>query len=147
MNLHEAVAGRTGRKKKMRVGRGDASGKGGTCGRGHKGAKSRSGYSRKVGYEGGQTPLIRRVPKVGFNNPFGRKYVTVNVFRLDVFEQGAEVTPEVLKERGVIKKIGDGVKILAGGEITRKLTVTAHKFSKGAVEKIRNAGGEVKELG
>ncbi len=147
MNLHEAVAGRTGRKKKMRVGRGSASGKGGTCGRGHKGAGSRSGYSRKIGYEGGQTPIIRRVPKVGFNNPFGRKYVIVNVSSLHVFEQGAQVTPEKLKERGVIKKIGDGVKILAGGEITTKLTVSAHKFSKSAVEKIRNAGGEVKEIG
>jgi large subunit ribosomal protein L15 len=146
MNLHEALAGRHGRGKKKRFGRGDASGHGGTSGRGHKGAGSRSGYHRKIGYEGGQTPLIRRVPKVGFNNPFGTEYAAVNVGRLEGFEEGASVTPELLKERGIIKSIGDGVKILGDGELTKKLTVSAHKFSKTAVEKIKKAGGEAKEI-
>ena len=146
MNLHEAVANPKGRKKKKRVGRGMASGMGKTCGRGHKGASSRSGYSRKLGHEGGQTPLIRRMPKVGFNNAFRKEYVTVNVARLETMNDGTEVTPKLLKEIGMISKLGDGLKILGDGELTRKLTVCAHKFTKSAVEKIQKAGGEIKVI-
>ena len=146
MNLHEAVAKPHGRKNKKRVGRGMASGMGKTSGRGHKGQSSRSGYARKLGHEGGQTPLIRRMPKVGFNNPFRKEYVTVNVARLETINEGTEVTPKLLKETGMIKKLGDGLKILGDGELTRKLTVSAHKFTKTAVEKIQKAGGEIRVI-
>ena len=146
MNLHEAVARPKGRKNKKRVGRGMASGMGKTSGRGHKGQSSRSGYARKLGHEGGQTPLIRRMPKVGFNNPFRKEYVTVNVARLETINEGTEVTPKLLKEIGMIKKFGDGLKILGDGELTHKLTVSAHKFTKTAVEKIQKAGGEIRVI-
>ncbi len=146
MNLHEAVAKPQGRKNKKRVGRGMASGMGKTSGRGHKGQSSRSGYARKLGHEGGQTPLIRRMPKVGFNNPFRKEYVTVNVARLETINEGTEVTPKLLKETGMIKKLGDGLKILGDGELTHKLTVSAHKFTKTAVEKIQKAGGEIRVI-
>ena len=147
MNLHEVMSEPCGRGKKKRVGRGRASGSGKTCGRGHNGPSSRSGYSRKLGYEGGQTPLIRRLPKVGFNNPFRKEYATINIARLESFEEGLEVTPALLKEIGMVKNLRDGLKILGDGEISKKLVVCAHKFTKSAVEKIEKSGGEVKVIG
>ncbi len=147
MNLHEVMSDPQGRGKKKRVGRGRASGMGKTCGRGHNGPSSRSGYSQKLGYEGGQTPLIRRLPKVGFNNPFRKEYATINVARLESIEEGVEVTPALLKEIGMVGNLRDGLKILGDGEISKKLVVCAHKFTKSAVEKIEKSGGEVKVIG
>src|SRR5687768_2126467 len=109
--------------KKKRVGRGPGSGLGKTSGRGEKGQKSRSGYSRKVGFEGGQMPLHRRVPKRGFTNPFRKEYAEVNLERLEAFEAGTIVTPEVLREHGLVKSFRDGVKILAKGKLSKALTV------------------------
>ena len=127
---------------KKRVGRGQGSGNGKTAGRGHKGAQSRSGYKRKRGFEGGQMPLHRRVPKRGFHNPFRVEYRVVN---LDViaerFDAGAEVTPEMLREAGLIKGGRGPIKVLARGDIAKALTIRAHKFSGKAAEKIVAAGG------
>jgi len=127
---------------KKRVGRGQGSGHGKTAGRGHKGAQSRSGYKRKRGFEGGQMPLHRRVPKRGFHNPFRVEYRVVN---LDViaerFDAGAEVTPEMLREAGLIKGGRGPIKVLARGDIAKALTIRAHKFSGKAAEKIAAAGG------
>jgi large subunit ribosomal protein L15 len=129
-------------RSRKRVGRGKGSGLGKTSGRGEKGQKSRSGFSHKSGFEGGQMPLHRRVPKRGFHNPFRKEYATVNLQRLDVFEAGTIVTPEVLKDHGVIKSVRDGVKILAKGTLGKALTVRAHKFSAKAQEQIAAAGGK-----
>jgi len=127
---------------KKRVGRGQGSGHGKTAGRGHKGAQSRSGYKRKRGFEGGQMPLHRRVPKRGFHNPFRVEYRVVN---LDViaerFEAGADVTPEMLREAGLVKGGRGPIKVLARGDIAKALTIRAHKFSGKAAEKIVAAGG------
>ena len=127
---------------KKRVGRGQGSGNGKTAGRGHKGAQSRSGYKRKRGFEGGQMPLHRRVPKRGFHNPFRVEYRVVN---LDViaerFEAGADVTPEMLREAGLVKGGRGPIKVLARGDIAKALTIRAHKFSGKAAEKIAAAGG------
>ncbi len=132
-------------KKRKRIGRGQGSGRGGTSTRGHKGAKSRSGYSRKVGFEGGQMPLQRRVPKFGFknNNKVVFKPINLDVLQsLSESKKLKEVTPELLNENGLIGK-NDVVKILGRGELKSKLSVTAHKFSKTAVEAIEKAGGSV----
>ena len=129
-------------RQRKRVGRGPGSGLGKTSGRGEKGQKSRSGYSRKVGFEGGQMPLHRRVPKRGFTNPFRKEYAEVNLERLEAFEAGTIVTPEVLREHGLIKSMRDGVKILAKGKLSKALTVRAHKFSAKAQEEIGKAGGK-----
>lgn len=135
-------------RKRKRVGRGIGSGSGKTSGRGHKGQKSRSGYSRRIGYEGGQMPLIRRIPKRGFTNArFRKEYAEVNVDRLNSFEAGTEVTPELLRESRVVRKVRDGVKILGGGDLEVALKVRAHRFSAAAREKIEKAGGEVTEIG
>jgi large subunit ribosomal protein L15 len=129
------------------VGRGPGSGLGKTSGRGEKGQKSRSGFARKPGFEGGQMPLHRRVPKRGFTNaPFKKEYAEVNLGRLDVFEAGSIVTPEVLMKRGLVKKLLDGIKVLAGGELKKALTVRAHKFSGKAQERIAAAGGKAELL-
>lgn len=146
MRLHEAVRDTVGRGKVIRVGRGESSGKGKTSGRGHKGAKSRSGFARKFRHEGGQTPLLRRVPKVGFKNPLRKIYAVINVEDLNVFDDGAEITPDVLKEKGIIKRSFDGIKVLGDGELKKKVTVKAHKFSKSAVEKITAAQGKAETL-
>ena len=128
--------------KKKRVGRGPGSGLGKTSGRGHKGAQSRSGYHFKRGFEGGQMPLHRRVPKRGFHNPFRVEYEVVNLDTLgEKFDAGTVVTPEMLRERGLLAGADRPVKVLARGEITKKLTVRAHKFSGKAAEKIAAAGG------
>ena len=141
----KAAAGSTSNSK--RVGRGPGSGKGGTSTRGHKGAKSRSGYSRKIGFEGGQMPLQRRIPKRGFVNIFAKEIATVNVAAInDKFEDGATVTIEALVESGLVKKTLDGVKVLGQGELTKKLTVQANAFSASAKAKIEAAGGKAEVI-
>ncbi len=148
MKLHELSPAKGSRHKKKRVGRGPGSGLGKTAGRGHKGQRSRSGYSQRIGFEGGQMPLIRRVPKRGFTNIFRREYAVVNLDRLaEVAAQvEGDLTPEILVERGVARA-GMPIKILGGGEISKKLTVTAHKFSKSAQAKIEAAGGTCEVVG
>ena len=144
MKLHDlkpAVGATTAPK---RLGRGTGSGLGKTSGKGHKGAKARSGGGKRPGFEGGQMPLTMRLPKRGFTNKWRVEYSTVNVGRLnDVFEDGAVVTPVELVESGILKNVQDGVKILGNGEITKKLTVKATKFTASAKEKIEAAGGKV----
>ena len=133
---------------KKRTGRGHGSAPGTQAGRGHKGAQSRSGYSFKRGFEGGQMPLHRRVPKRGFTNPFRVEYAVVNLDQLsEVFESGSSVTPELLRERGLVHGERLQIKVLARGEFSKKLTVRAHKFSGKAAEKIAAAGGKAEVLG
>ncbi|MCF6155980.1 MAG: 50S ribosomal protein L15 [Candidatus Brocadia sp.] len=134
------------RKRKRRVGRGRGSGMGKTSGRGGKGATARSGNETTIQFEGGQTPLFRRLPKRGFNNPFKKKYAIVNIKDIAQFDNGTTVTIDKLKESGIIKKVLDGIKVLGDGEIKTSLTVVAHKFSKVAMEKIEAAGGKAKVL-
>ena len=130
-----------------RVGRGIGSGNGKTSGRGQKGQNARSGGGVRPGFEGGHNPLVFRIPKRGFNNyEFETKYAIINVGVLNNFKDGTEVTPELLKEMGLVKDMKDGLKILGNGEITKKLTVSAHKFSKIAKDKIENAGGKAKVI-
>jgi len=131
--------------KKKRVGRGPGSGLGKTAGRGEKGQKSRSGYSRKVGFEGGQMPLHRRLPKRGFTNIFRKEYAVVNVGKLETLD-GASFDPGKLLESGAIRKLKHGLKILGTGELTRKITVKAHVFSASAKSKIEAAGGTVEVI-
>jgi len=136
------------KKERKRVGRGNGSGYGTYSGRGLKGQKSRSGYRMKPGFEGGQLPLIRRLPrKRGFNNIFRIEYSIVNLDELAVFEEGSEVTPEKMVAAGIVKSLKKPVKVLAGGDIERTLSVKADKFSAAAREKIEAAGGTVEELG
>ena len=133
---------------RKRVGRGPGSGHGKTASRGSKGAQSRSGFRFKRGFEGGQTPLHRRVPKRGFHNPFRIEYAIVNLDTLgEVFDAGSEVTPELLRERGLVRQANSPVKVLGRGEIAKKLTVRAHKFSGSAAEKIVAAGGAAEVIG
>ena len=146
MKLHELGPAKGARKTKKRLGRGMSSGLGKTSGRGHKGQNSRSGGGVRCGFEGGQMPLIRRLPKRGFHNRFRKEYAIINISELDRFNEGEEVTPQTLKKQGIIKNLRDGVKILGDGELKKKLTVSAHKFSKAAVEKIEAAAGEIKVL-
>ena len=146
MKLHElqpACGSTTARK---RLGRGIGSGLGKTSGKGHKGAKARSGGGKRPGFEGGQMPLVRRLPKRGFYNPFRTEYVAVNVERLEIFEDGTVVSPVQLIEAGIIKKIDDGIKIMGNGELTKKLTVQAAKFTATAKEKIEAAGGKAEVI-
>ncbi|MDZ7618975.1 MAG: 50S ribosomal protein L15 [Patescibacteria group bacterium] len=147
MNLNEVHRGIHKNKKRKRVGRGPGSGHGKTSGRGHKGARSRSGYSMHPTFEGGQMPLVRRVPKRGFNNPYALAVAVVNLAELEeCFEVGAEVTAAALREKCLAKGRWDILKILGDGELTKALTVTAHRFSKSAREKIERAGGTVNVL-
>lgn len=142
MNLNDVHRGIQKNRKRKRIGRGPGSGHGKTSGRGHKGHKSRSGYSRKPNFQGGAMPMFRRVPKRGFNNRWAVKVFAVNVGRLnEAFEDGAEVTLEVLAEKDLAKGHFDEVKILGDGELTKKLTISAHRFSKTAEQKITAAGG------
>jgi large subunit ribosomal protein L15 len=128
--------------KKKRVGRGPGSGLGKTAGRGHKGQKSRSGYSQKIGFEGGQMPLQRRLPKRGFTNIFKTKWIEISLAKLEEsFNAGDEITPEVLHERALIKKAKHDLVILGSGEISKALNISAHRFTKSAKEKIEKAGG------
>jgi large subunit ribosomal protein L15 len=147
VGLHNLKPAKGSVRKRKRVGRGPGSGTGKTAGRGENGQKSRSGYSRKIGFEGGQMPLHRRVPKRGFTNALFRKeFAEVNIGRLEVFEEGTIVTPEVLVKRGIVKQVRDGVKILGKGELTKTLTVHAHRFSEKAKERIAGLGGKVEVL-
>ena len=146
MKLHDlkpAVGATTAEK---RLGRGIGSGLGKTSGKGHKGAKARSGGGKGPGFEGGQIPLMRRIPKRGFTNKFRTEYCAINVDRLNIFEDGQVVTPVELIEMGITKNILDGVKIMGNGEITKKLTVKANKFTETAKEKIEAAGGKVEVI-
>ncbi len=146
MKLHElkpAVGSTTAPK---RLGRGTGSGLGKTSGKGHKGAKARSGGGKGPGFEGGQMPLVRRIPKRGFTNIFATEYETINVERLEIFEDGTVVTPELLLENGLIKKVRDGVKVLGSGDVTKKLTVKASKFTGSAKEKIEAVGGKAEVI-
>lgn len=134
--------------KKKRVGRGPGSGLGKTAGRGEKGQKSRSGYSRKIGFEGGQMPLHRRLPKRGFTNIFKKRWLEISLASLEQhFEADAEITPEVLHDRGLIKKAKYDVVVLGNGEVSKPLRVSAHRFTKSAREKIERAGGAVNQIG
>ena len=134
--------------KKKRVGRGPGSGLGKTAGRGEKGQKSRSGYSAKIGFEGGQMPLHRRLPKRGFTNIFKKRWLEVSLASLELhFEADAEITPEVLHDRGLIKKAKYDVVVLGNGEVSKPLRVSAHRFTKSAREKIEKAGGAVVQIG
>ena len=141
MDLGNLQAPFGGKKKRKRVGRGEGSGHGKTSCRGHKGSGARSGRGTRPGFEGGQMPLMRRIPKRGFHNPNGKEYAVVNIGQLEVFEAGSEITPEVLYARRVIKKQETPIKILAGGILTKPLTVKAQSFSAKALEKISSLGG------
>jgi large subunit ribosomal protein L15 len=136
------------RKARKRVGRGGASGQGGTAGKGHKGQRARAGAPRRAWHEGGQMPLYRRLPKKGFNNNrFKKRYALVNVRDLARFDAGTEITPELLTQRRVIRKVLDGVAVLGHGELAVKLDVKAHRFSAGAQTKIEQAGGTCTVIG
>ena len=146
MKLHELHPAEGSTSAQKRLGRGSGSGLGKTSGKGHKGAKARSGGGKRPGFEGGQMPLYRRVPKRGFNNVFGTEYAEVNVERLEAFEDGAVVDAKALLEARIIRKELDGVKILGCGELTKKLTVKAAKFSASAKEKIEAVGGKAEVI-
>ena len=146
MRLHELSPAPGSTKEAKRKGRGAGTGNGKTAGKGHKGQNARSGGGVRPGFEGGQMPLYRRLPKRGFNNIFAKEYVEVNVAELNKFEDGAVVTADVLKESGVISRVKDGVAILGNGEITKKVTVQAAKFTKSAKAKIEAAGGKAEVM-
>lgn len=147
MSLNNLRPPKGAKHPRKRVGRGPGSGHGKTASRGSKGAKSRSGFRFKRGFEGGQMPLHRRVPKRGFHNPFRVEYAVVNLDTLgEVFEAGTAVTPEVLRERGLVRERGAKVKVLGRGELAKALTIKAHKFSGKAAEKIAAAGGSTEVL-
>jgi large subunit ribosomal protein L15 len=142
MKLHDLTPAKGSKHSRKRVGRGPGSGLGKTAGKGHKGQKSRSGYARQAGFEGGQMTLVRRVPKRGFTNLFKTSYSVVNLHQLEVFD--GEVTPESLVERGIVRS-GALVKVLGDGDLSKALTVVAHKFSRSARAKIEAAGGRCQE--
>ncbi|OQB15638.1 MAG: 50S ribosomal protein L15 [Firmicutes bacterium ADurb.Bin193] len=146
MKLYELSPAVGSSKAPKRKGRGHASGNGKTAGKGHKGQNARSGGGVRPGFEGGQMPLYRRLPKRGFTNIFAKKYVEVNVEELNRFDTGTEITAEVLKDSGVISKINDGIVILGRGELEKGLTVKAKRFTKTAEEKITKAGGKVEVI-
>ena len=146
MELNNLKPAEGAKHAKRRVGRGIGSGLGKTAGRGHKGQKSRAGGYHKVGFEGGQMPLYRRLPKRGFKNIFAQQFAEVNVSSLNRFEDGATVDPVALIEAGILKNVRDGIRILGNGEITKKLTVIANGFTKSAEEKITAAGGKVEVI-
>ncbi len=148
LNLNSIKPAKGSTHKKKRVGRGPGSGLGKTAGRGEKGQKSRSGYSMKIGFEGGQMPLHRRLPKRGFNNIFKKQWREVGLAALDEhFSENEEVTPEVLHERGIIKKARHDVVVLGNGKLSKPLRVSAHRFTRSAREKIEQAGGTIVEIG
>ena len=146
MKLHELQPAEGSRKERNRVGRCQGSGNGKTAGRGSKGQKARSGGGVRLGFEGGQTPLFRRIPKRGFQNINRKEYAVVNLETLNRFEDGQEVTAAVLVEAGIVKNEKDGIKVLANGKLERKLTVKANKFSQAAKEAIEAAGGTVEVI-
>lgn len=146
MKLHEMKYNEGARKDRKRLGRGHASGTGKTAGKGHKGQNARSGGGVRLGFEGGQTPLARRLPKRGFTNFTRKEYAIVNVETLNKFDDGVEVTPELLIETGLVGKELYGIKVLGRGELEKKLTVKANKFSKSAVAVIEKAGGKAEVI-
>jgi large subunit ribosomal protein L15 len=146
MKLHELHPAEGATTAPKRLGRGVGSGLGKTSGKGHKGAKARSGGGKRPGFEGGQMPLTMRIPKRGFTNNFRTEYAAINVSRLEIFDDGQTVTPVDLIEAGILKNVRDGVKIMAGGELTKKLTVQASKFTAAAKEKIEAVGGKAEVL-
>lgn len=146
MKLNQLTATPGATKARKRIGRGYGAGTGKTAGKGHKGQKARAGHGMRPGFEGGQMPLQRRIPKRGFNNIFAKDIVSVNVGSLNGFEDGAAVDAAALMEAGIIKKCGDGVKILANGELKKKLTVKASAFSQAAKAKIEAAGGKAEVI-
>ena len=146
MKIHELTPAPDSNKAVKRVGRGHGSGNGKTAGKGHKGQNARSGGGVRPGFEGGQMPMTRRIPKRGFNNIFAAKYATVNVSDLDKFVEGTVVDAELLKASGLVKKTGNGIKILGNGELTKNLTVKANAFSESAKEKIEKAGGKAEVM-
>ena len=146
MKLNELTYTEGARLEINRIGRGHGSGNGKTAGKGHKGQNARSGGGVRLGFEGGQTPLSRRLPKRGFTNFNRKEFAIVNVESLNVFEEGTVVTPELLKETGLVKKELDGVKVLGNGELTKKLTVLANKFSASATTVIEQAGGKAEVI-
>ncbi|MCL4522983.1 MAG: 50S ribosomal protein L15 [Acidobacteria bacterium] len=146
MNLSNLKPAAGSRKKHVRVGRGMGSKLGKTAGKGNKGQKSRKGYSRRPGFEGGQMPLHRRMPKRGFNNPRGLEFAIVNVESLNAFPAGETVGPLEMVSKGLVRQLWDGLKVLGDGDLKVALTVRAHKFSKSAQEKIAAAGGKVEVL-
>ena len=147
MKLHTLAPNEGATKERKRLGRGVGSGTGKTSGKGHKGQNARSGGGVRPGFEGGQLPLFRRLPKRGFSNaPFKVRYATINLSDLNRFEDGALVTPEILKEIGLVKNQLDGIKVLGNGKLERKLTVKAHKFSKTAKEAIEKMGGKAEVI-
>lgn len=147
MKLHELRPAAGAKKKPKRVGRGPGSGHGKTAGKGHKGLLARAGNPNMVGFEGGQMPLARRLPKRGFHNPFRVEYAVVNLQTLATLSDVNEVTPTVLRDRGIVKKRSKPIKILGTGELTTPLVVEAHKFSQSALQKIQQAGGQAKVIG
>jgi len=147
MRLHDLKPAPGSTKKRKRVGRGSGSGSGTTAGRGMNGQNSRSGGGVRLGFEGGQLPLFRRLPKRGFSNHrFKKIWTTVNIETLNCFEDGTEITPEVLVEAGIVKKFEEGLKILGNGELERKLIVKANKFTQSAIKKIEAAGGKAEVI-
>jgi large subunit ribosomal protein L15 len=147
MELHNLKPAKGATHKKKRVGRGPGSGHGKTACRGNKGQRSRSGHSMAPGFEGGQMPLHRRLPKRGFTNIFRREYAVINLDQLNIFKAGTTVTPEELVRKGLVKRSVNGIKILAEGELKAALIVRAHKFSSNAEKKIQAAGGTVEVIG
>ena len=147
MKLHELKPAEGAVKSRKRLGRGTATGQGKTAGRGQKGQKSRSGGGVRVGFEGGQMPLARRLPKRGFSNAlFKTRYATINLSDLNKFEDGAVITPELLKEMGLVKKQLDGIKVLGNGTLEKKVIVKAHKFSEVAQKQIEKLGGKAEVI-
>ena len=146
MKIHELTPAADSNKAVKRIGRGHGSGNGKTAGKGHKGQNARSGGGVRIGFEGGQMPLARRIPKRGFKNIFATKYAIINVSDLNKFTDGTVVDTELLVAAGLVKKINDGVKVLGNGELTAKVTVKAAKFSQSAVEKIEKAGGKTEVM-
>ncbi len=146
MKLHELRAPEGSTRKPKRKGRGTATGQGKTAGRGMNGQNSRSGGGTRLGFEGGQMPLYRRIPKRGFTNIWRKEYTILNVDDLNIFDAGTVVTPELIKEVGLAKQVIDGIKILGEGNLEKSVTVQAHKFSKTAIEKIEQAGGKAEVI-
>lgn len=146
MNLNELKPPKGANKKPKRVGRGNGSGHGKTSCRGHKGIKARAGRKLRPGFEGGQMPLMRRIPKRGFTNKFKKEFEIINVRSLNIFENNSTVDPQTLQEKGLVKNNKGGIKILGTGELSKALTVKAHRFSKSATEAIKKAGGKTKLL-
>lgn len=146
MKISDLAPAKGAKKKGKRIGRGPASGHGKTSTRGHKGQASRSGGTKPSWFEGGQQPLTRRVPKRGFTNNFRKTYVIISLDRLNVFDADAVVTPQVLRDSGMIRKLSDPVKILSDGDLTKPMVISAHKFSRRAIEKIEAVGGRAEVL-